>query len=306
MAKIGSKRPGADVFAWGEGNGVKLPILVAMQVGAGRTMAFGGDTTWRAWRRSESAVRAYERFWKQVILWLARRENASGSTFVIPDRRRVEAGQNKRVGFSVGVRGKGGVPLPDAKFEVWVESPDGKKTVVETAREGGQQRGYFDGTSAPGDYAIWVKASGTDTDGKELNEKPAKAGFICFAEDVEGLRSAADHDFLEKLAREGRGTAYVQKDPKKDTSPDAPVRGVVRVQKLEDGLAQLLDELLARPLLPSRARSDVWPNWRQTPVSLGVGDQVAAMWASGLLPAFVLFVTFVSLEWFLRRRWEMV
>ena len=51
MAKMGKERPGAEVFAWAEGNGIKLPVLVATQVGAGRTMAFGGDTTWRAWRR---------------------------------------------------------------------------------------------------------------------------------------------------------------------------------------------------------------------------------------------------------------
>ena len=66
----------------------------------------------------------------------------------------------------------------------------------------------------------------------------------------------------------------------------------------------------ARPrnatLLPSRSRADVWPDWRQTPVSDTAGDQLAALWASGMLLAFVLFVTLVSLEWFLRRRWGMV
>jgi uncharacterized membrane protein len=285
MAKIGTKRPDADVLAWARGNGIDLPILVARTSGAGRTMAFGGDTTWKAWRRSEEAVRAYERFWKQMILWLAKREDAAGNTFVIPDTRRVAAGNNNPVGFTVGVRGKGGVPVPDAKFEVKVVGPDGRETLVQTAQEGGQQRGYFYRTNEPGDYTIVVKASGKDTDGKDLDEAPARARFICYAEDLENLRTAADHDFLKKLAVAGGGTAYLGG---------------------EDKMAELLERLLAEPLLPSRSRADIWPDWRQTPVSDGTGDQVAALWGSGMLLTLVLFVTFVSLEWFLRRRWGMV
>jgi uncharacterized membrane protein len=287
MAKIGTKRPDADVFARAKGNGVDLPILVARTSGAGRTMAFGGDTTWKAWRRTEEAVQPYERFWKQVVLWLAKREEASGNTYVIPDTRRVAAGNNNPVGFTVGVRGKGGVPLPDAKFTVRVEGPDGQKTAVETAPEGGQQRGYFYRTNEPGDYTIWVKASGKDTDGKDLDEKEEKARFICYAQDLENLRTAADHGFLKKLAGEGGGTAYLGK---------------------EDKLTEFLDRLLSEPLLPSRSRADVWPDWRRAPLTkpAPVGEQVEALWVSGLLLTFVLFVTFVSLEWYLRRRWGMV
>jgi hypothetical protein len=132
-----------------------------------------------------------------------------------------------------------------------------------------------------------VKASGKDTDGKDLDEKEAKARFICYAQDLENLRTAADHGFLKKLAEKGGGTAYLGK---------------------EDKLTEFLDRLLSEPLLPSRARADVWPDWRRTPLTkpAPVGEQVEALWASGLLLTFVLFVTFVSLEWYLRRRWGMV
>jgi hypothetical protein len=288
MALFGEVHPDANVFAEAEADaqgGQKRPIMAAWDRGAGRAMVFGGDTTWKAWRRSPEAVAAYERFWRQVILWLAHREDITGDTFVNLDTRRVAAGGNNAVGFTVGAHGKGGEAAPDAKFEVKVLGPHKEETVVQTAREGKEQRGYFYRTNTPGEYTVWVKASGKDVKGNDLDERPATAKFICYAEDLENLRPAADHEFLKKLAAAGGGAAYVGG---------------------EDRLAEFLESLLAQPLLPSRARAEVWPDWRVTPVSDAAGDQFAALWASGLLLAFVLFVLLISLEWFLRRRWGMV
>ncbi len=288
MTKIGKVRPGSEVFADAEDtDGNKTPILAARTFGEGRTMVFGGDTTWKAWRRNETAIKAYERFWKQVILWLAKREGASGNTYVLIDSntRRVAAGGNKAVGFTVGVRGKGGLPVPDAKFLVKVIGPNKEETVVQTVREDKQERGYFYRTNEPGEYVVWAKASGKDADGSPLDDQPATAKFLVYAEDLESLRPAADHEFLKGLAAAGGGTAYVGG---------------------EDRMTDFLERLLAEPLLPSRARAELWPDWRRTPVGDTAGEQLAALWTSGLLLTFVLFVALLSLEWFLRRRWGMV
>jgi uncharacterized membrane protein len=288
MAKTGTIRQGSEVFAEAQTEGGEtLPIMAARTFGAGRTMVFGGDTTWKAWRRKAETVKAYERFWKQVVLWLAKREDSSGNTFVLIDsnKRRVAAGSNNAVGFTVGVRGKGGLPVPDAKFVVKVIGPKKEETVVQTVQEAGQQRGYFYRTNEPGEYMVWVKASGKDADGAPLDDRPATAKFLCYAEDLESLRPAADHEFLKKLAAAGGGTPYVGG---------------------EDKMSDFLEGLLAQPLLPSRARAELWPDWRVTPVGDSMGDQMAALWTSGLLLTFVLFVTLLSLEWFLRRRWGMV
>jgi hypothetical protein len=288
MALFGTVDPEAKVFAEAEdenGGEPKRPIMAAWNKGTGRAMVFGGDTTWQAWRRNPTAVAAYERFWRQVVLWLANREDASGNTYVTLDTRRVAAGGNNAVGFTVGARGKGGEAAPDAKFEVKVIGPHKEETAVPTAQEGKDRRGYFFRTNEPGEYTVWVKASGKDAKGNDLDERPATAKFLCYAEDLENLRPAADHEFLKKLAASGGGAAYVGG---------------------EDKLTEFLEGLLAQPLLPSRARAEVWPDWRVTPVSGEASDQLAALWTSGLLLAFALFVALVSLEWFLRRRWGMV
>ena len=60
--------PGAVVLA---DAGENRPLLVAQNYGAGRVMAFGGDTTWQWWMRGFEA--AHKRFWRQIVLWLAAR-----------------------------------------------------------------------------------------------------------------------------------------------------------------------------------------------------------------------------------------
>ncbi len=280
MAKLGPLNPGAEVFAREEG-GDQRPIMAARAFGAGRTLVFGGDTTWKAWRRSVEAIRAYERFWKQVMLWLAKREDAAGDIWVIPDVRRVAAGGNNPVGFTVGARGKGGLPVPNARFSVKVIGPT-ETTEVATSQQNGQERGFFYRTNEPGEYVIEVTAK--DAKGVDLGP-PGRSKFLVYAEDLEQLRPAADHEFLKKLAAAGGGTAY----------PGG-----------EDKMVEFLEGLLAQPLLPTRARAETWPDWRRTPLSDSIGDQVVALWSSGLLACFVVFVTLLSLEWYLRRRWGMV
>ena len=49
---------------------------------------FGGDTTYR-WVRNEKGEELHHRFWKQVVVWLARQEDAEGSVYVKPDVRRM-------------------------------------------------------------------------------------------------------------------------------------------------------------------------------------------------------------------------
>jgi uncharacterized membrane protein len=47
------------------------PLLVASEPGAGRVLAFAGDSTWRWYM--EGFEKEHKRFWRQVILWLAKK-----------------------------------------------------------------------------------------------------------------------------------------------------------------------------------------------------------------------------------------
>ncbi len=84
------------------------PLLVAHNYGAGRVMAFGGDSTWHWWMRGFEA--AHKRFWRQIVLWLARKDQAmEGSVWVGLEKRRFAPGE--RVEFIVGAQSPAGEPI---------------------------------------------------------------------------------------------------------------------------------------------------------------------------------------------------
>lgn len=285
MTVLGKVKPTATVLATRDGVETE-PLMVGTQAGKGRTLAFGGDTTWKSWRRSPEMLPAYERFWKQTLIWLAQQENLDDNIWVKPDTRRLAAGRNQRLGFTVGLRGKGGLDLPNARFQVKVIGPNKEEIAVATAREGTEERGYFWKTGLPGEYEIVATGEGKDRDGHEVKPaQPARARFLCFAEDVENLRPAADHDFLARLASAGGGRFH---------------------QAEERKLSLFLEELAGQTKMQNKPRVDLFPDWRRNPISDTVSDQLATLWSTALLPSFFLFVIFLAAEWFCRRHWGLV
>jgi uncharacterized membrane protein len=244
------------------------PILIAQNYGSGRVLAFAGDTTYR-WVVNPQKQQMHGRFWRQVVLWLAKQENAESSVWIKPDTRRLPLRGD--LGFSVGIRSRGGVDLKDGAYTVEVAGPDGDKTPVPTARTASDDRGTFVKTDAPGEYLITVRGKAQDPSSGEAIDGESSAHFIVYDEDIEMTRRAADHDFLKKLASAGGGDFH-------------------RVEELPAFLRRMQSEGLAR----NKPRMLLRPDWRTTGRS------------SFLMIFFALFVTSLSLEWLLRRRWGMV
>lgn len=131
MTRLGKPKDAEKAIIYARSN-LGEPLLVGQDYGAGRVLAFGGDTTHR-WTRDPEGLYAHSRFWKQLVLWLARQEESEGNAFVKLDTRRLASGS--QVGFTVGLRGKGGVEIPDARFDVKVIGPDGLEAPTPTARD---------------------------------------------------------------------------------------------------------------------------------------------------------------------------
>lgn len=270
MTRLGVKKAGARVLATRAGTAE--PILVGQDYGIGRTLAFAGDTTWR-WQRlgqpkSELGRDLHARFWRQIVLWLAKQDQVDGNVWVKPDARRLATGG--KLGFGVGLRGKGGNDIADARFEVQVIDPLKAHANVPTAREAAGERGTFWKTDAPGEYRLVVRGTGKDADGKEIGGE-ATARFLIYQDDAELVRRAADHDFLAKLAHAGGGEFH-------------------RAQEL----SEILKKLQQTPLPRNTARLEIWPDWRRNTLS------------GFLVAIFMLFVLLLCIEWFLRRYWGLV
>ncbi|HEX5442384.1 MAG TPA: glutamine amidotransferase, partial [Pirellulales bacterium] len=154
--KFAGLKPTALVLAESQ---QRQPLLVAGEYGAGRVLAFAGDTTWRWWMHGHEAE--HRRFWRQVILWLARKdESTEGRVWIKLEQRRY--GPGARVEFTAGAQDPQGQPLADARLEAEVLLPDGKRSAVRMRRDPaapGEMSGTFLETQPVGDYTLVVTAT---------------------------------------------------------------------------------------------------------------------------------------------------
>jgi hypothetical protein len=189
---------------------------------------------------------------------------------VKPDLRRLAAGA--QLGFSVGVRGKNGIDRPGGRYEVKIICPDGSTQTVPIQHEGQSDRGKFWRTQQPGEYRIEVSGEAIDEDQKKVSGK-ATVRFLAYQDDREMLQTAADLDFLGKLAAAGGG----RPNP-------------YQISDLPDFLANLKSAALPS----AKVKVDRYPDWRST--KLG---PFLPLWLA-------LFVLVLCTEWGLRRMWGMV
>jgi hypothetical protein len=254
------------------------PLLVMKQYSAGgaegkgnpaRVLVFGGDTTYR-WKRTQKGEQLFNRFWKQVVIWLAKQEDSAGTVWVRPDVRRLPVRND--LGFQVGLRGKGGGPdLREGKYEVVVVTPSGQKVRTPVVRGATENRGTFTATQTPGVYKVVVRGEGKDPSGGVVSGE-ASARVIVYDEDLEMTRPAADPEFLSRLAAAGGGGE------------------ALRVQHLAD----FLNRLAEQPLERGKPRQVLRPDWQTRGRSPFLGI------------FFVVFCVVVCVEWGLRRWWGMV
>jgi len=187
--RFGGLKKNANLLAETE-NG--QPLLVASSFGNGRVLAFAGDSTWHWWMEGLEDV--HKRFWRQIILWLARKDESNeGQVWVKLDQRRHAPGS--RVEFTAGAKTPQGEPIADADFEAEVVRPDGKRTPITLRRQGDEMRGTFLDAKLAGDYAVAVKARH-----KSEPIGASKARFLVFQQDLELDNPAADVGALESLA----------------------------------------------------------------------------------------------------------
>ena len=188
--------PGAVILAEADDSD-HSPLLVSQEFGRGRVLAFAGDSTWRWCMRGFAS--AHKRFWRQVVLWLARKDQlAEGNVWVRLDNTRYFPGN--RVEFTAGAQSPQNEPIADAELKAEIVKPDNKRSPVVMARKEDQAAGSFRETQLPGDYAIEVTATQKD---KLLGT--ARTRFIVSQQDLELDNASADFDSMKGVARSSGG-----------------------------------------------------------------------------------------------------
>jgi hypothetical protein len=168
------------------------PLLVAAESKSGRVLAFAGDSTWH-WVM-QGFEREHKKFWRQVIFWLAKKDEAEKTGVWIKLAQR-QFTPRRPVEFTVGATSPQGEALRDATFEANAVLPDGNRRPLHLSRQGNQTLGSFKETLLPGDYTILITAS---RGGSALGE--AKGRFIVYDQDLEMENPAPRPSLMKNLA----------------------------------------------------------------------------------------------------------
>ncbi len=189
-------KPGAIVLAEADGK-EENPLLVAQTSGNGRVIAFAGDSTWRWWMQGFQS--AHKRFWRQIVLWLARKDQENqGSVWVRLDNTRFFPGN--RVEFTAGAQSPQSEPITDAEFKVEIVKPGDKRAAVVMVGKDDHVTGSFRDTQQPGDYTIEVSAT---RKGELLGT--ARAQFTVAEQDLELDNASSDTDAMKAVAQASDG-----------------------------------------------------------------------------------------------------
>jgi hypothetical protein len=294
LSKLGEPKSGSTIFAVASDAQNNIPagvlpgqapapyLMVGWQTGdgnRGRVLAWGGMNTrlWRSFGRratppTRDGFEIHAQFWRRVVLYLAHQEEDEGAAYARPEYRRIPTTTKQSI--RIGLRTATGVEATEPKFDVRIVAPGQKpeegQTATAIADAKGGNKVEFD-PKLPGEYTVVLKAEGKDATGKEL-KGDATARFIAYAEaSDEMLRAAADHDFLEKLAKTGGGKAY----------------------RLDD-LPGFLKELKGQPVVTVKPKPRFLPDWRRNH-------------SHGFLTSWMIaFALVLAAEWGLRRMWGLV
>ncbi len=200
--RFGEPKKGAEILAQTPGDHPE-PLLVSMDgPGAGRVIAYGGDT-WVWARGMEEGRIAHRKFWRQVIFWLSHKENQGDNQVkLVLDRRRLSVGQT--VDLTVTARDAKGSPLTGLTYVTKVEREGLSPTPepVELYTQGDEAKGSYPATGQPGDYKISVVAS---QNGQEVGRDSSR--FLVYQDDRELENPSADLALARQIAEITGGEA---------------------------------------------------------------------------------------------------
>lgn len=178
------------------------PLIAALEIGRGRTLAVAGET-WPWARYSPEAHTAHLNFWRNAVLWLAHKEDEGETQVHLKlDRRRIALGQ--KLNLDARAEDDQGEPIEGVSFEATVtplDTPGAKPETLPLYAQAESSRASYYATGKPADYKVEVKAT---KDGQEIGS--ASARFLVYDDDRELRNPAADLTLLRAIARESGGT----------------------------------------------------------------------------------------------------
>ncbi len=275
---LGPPKAGATVLAVHPTEkiaGAPATVLAVQQYGKGRTAAFAGDTTysWSHAFQDLGGKAPYNRFWGQLIRWLATEDSldkkTGASVTAMLAKERYDAGEN--VPLRAAVTDKDGQATAYAKTWADITSPDGKTTHIDMQPKGteaGDIGIYISAASAykpsmAGTYKVAFAASKKDDAGKNIDLGKDNTTFFVLPAAGERDILAAEPRTLQLISTRTAGTAV---------------------------------DIAAVDALADRLLADLPPPPAASTYSIPLSQP---------RPFFIIFILLLATEWFLRRHWQL-
>ena len=206
LTRVGELKPGATLLMSRELDGREAPVLAVHRVGAGRAAAFtsGGSWYWQMSRPSDDMF--YEKFWKQMIRWLA--VGAEARLVVETDRENYTRGQP--VTLRARVADEAMRPVNDAVVTAVLTNPLDEVTRIRMNWVLGED-GVYESVVSPsveGDHSVTVEVQGKRWEALD----PARTGFRVAKPVIEFRNAGLKEDILRKMATATGGGYFAAED----------------------------------------------------------------------------------------------
>lgn len=200
--ETGAPKPGAMVLAeLASTTGRRWPLLATQNYGRGRVAVLATGGTWKWQMLQDSKDTSHERFWQQLLRWLAAdtrgRVTALTSETVINDAARIQ--------LRADIRDDNYLPLAEATAEARLIGPGGLADSVPLLPDPQTPGQYTAEWQAPeaGSYLVEVVARRAE---KEIGRDVAT--FRREDGQAENFRTEQNRDLLERLAAQTGGRYY--------------------------------------------------------------------------------------------------
>jgi len=223
-------------------------LLVGHEYGEGRVLAFAADSTWR-WAM-QGAVDQHRRFWRQFVLWLARRDAPDDDTlWVRLTQRRIAPGTP--LAFDTALTNPDGDADASASLEAVVVDPRGNRRPVRVTRQREAFSGIIEGCAEPGDWRLIVRAQRPG----DARPREQSARFTVFRQDLEMANPRSNPRLMAAIAESTAG-------------------GI----RPPEELATIFDEIAARP--PTYESKEKWTLafWDTWPMLLLMATCLSTEW----------------------------
>jgi hypothetical protein len=201
-------KPGAHVLAYGTtaSPGARLPVIMAAQdVGAGRVAAFASANSWRWKMMRPVADDTFQRFWSQMIRWLA----AGSKEMISVSTDQQIASLRQPLTIRVSVLDKAHRPFNDAKVTAQIKDPLGNTETLNIPwslrEEGVYEASYI--PAAKGSYTIDASAQAA-----AIKLDAPATSFVAVETSVEFAHPNMDAGALQRIASVSGGTVDLNGD----------------------------------------------------------------------------------------------